>query len=100
LKSFSPASPASNTDVCQQDLDCPSVVQTGQITIITAARSAVDLKKTANEVLLYRDGHALVSGVLSDGKHFAYVLKSGSGGDRYVGRQLTSGERVMARYAT
>lgn len=79
------------------------MVQTGQITIITAARSAhtsVDLKKTANEVLLYRDGYALVSGVLSDGKHFAYVLKSGSGGDRYVGRQLTSGERVMARYAT
>mmetsp|Transcript_30047 Transcript_30047/g.48440 ORF Transcript_30047/g.48440 Transcript_30047/m.48440 type:complete len:503 (-) Transcript_30047:159-1667(-) len=88
--------------------DCPCVMRTGLITVITADTSyshmgakswwGVDNRggTCVSEVLLYPDGSSEVHGVLADSTKIAYKLGGGEG-DKFVGRQLSNGCWVKAK---
>ena len=91
--------------------DCPCIIRSGAVTVITADTSIGQKGYTSkwghtddrglgppvSEVLLYADGTSEVHGVLLDGTKIAYKL--GVGGDKYVGRQLSDGYWVKAKIA-
>ena len=94
--------------------DCPTVIRSGKVRVITADTSYSDMAAPDNrgaavsEVLLYPSGAAEVHGVLKDGRPIAYTLPpppdsgAGSGpdpadGDPWVGRLLPDGFFVKAR---
>ena len=87
--------------------DCPCVIRTGPVNVITADTSysqmghksdwGVDNRgvNAVSEVLLYADGTSEVHGFLADGSQIAYKL--GVGGDKFVGHQLRNGYWVKAK---
>ena len=87
--------------------DCPCVIRSGPVTVITADTSYSQMghdsawgkdnrgTNAVSEVLLYADGSSEVHGRLRDGEIFAYKL--GVGGDMFVGRQLSDGYWVKAK---
>jgi len=91
--------------------DCPCVIRSGAVTVITADTSIGQKGYKSkwghdddrgqgppvSEVLVYADGTSEVHGVLLDGTKIAYKL--GVGGDKYVGRQLSDGYWVKAKIA-
>jgi hypothetical protein len=90
--------------------DCPCVIRSGQVTVITSDTSYSHFghaeswgkdnrgPNCVNEVVVYRDGTSEVHGLLADGTKFAYKLAAGArGGDKFVGRQLSDGFWVKAR---
>ena len=77
--------------------DCPCVIRSGLVTVITADTSDDRGEKAVAEVLVYADGSSEVHGVLADGSNIAYTLAAGGRGDRFVGRQLSNGYWVKAR---
>jgi hypothetical protein len=91
--------------------DCPCVIRSGHVTVITADTSysqmgakswwGVDNRgpEAVSEVLLYADGSSEVHGLLADGTPIGYKL-GGRGGDEFVGRQLSNGSWVKAKTLT
>ena len=87
--------------------DCPCVIRTGPVTVITADTSYSEMGHKSewgtdnrgvnaiSEVLLYADGTSEVHGFLADGSPIAYQL--GVAGDDYVGHQLGNGYWVKAK---
>ena len=92
--------------------DCPCVIRTGPVTVITADTSYSEMGHKSewgtdnrgvnaiSEVLLYADGTSEVHGFLADGSPIAYKLgcaQLGVAGDDYVGHQLGNGYWVKAK---
>jgi len=87
--------------------DCPCVIRTGAVNVITADTSYSEMGhksewgadnrgvNAVSEVLLYADGVSEVHGFLADGSKIAYKL--GVGGDRFVGHQLRDGYWIKAK---
>jgi len=87
--------------------DCPCIIRTGPVTVITADTSYSEMGHKSewgadnrgvnaiSEVLLYADGTSEVHGFLADGSPIAYKL--GADGDAYVGHQLGNGYWVKAK---
>jgi hypothetical protein len=65
--------------------DCPCVIRSGLVTVITADTSDNRGEKAVAEVLVYADGSSEVHGVLADGSNIAYTLAEDGRGDRFVG---------------
>jgi len=88
--------------------DCPTVIRSDGVRVITADTSYSDMGQPDNrgiavaEVLLLADGAALVHGQLKDGREIEYRLPppgAAVGGDPWVGRLLVDGFFVKARLA-
>jgi hypothetical protein len=107
--------------------DCPTVIRTGAVRVLTADTSYSDMRapdrrgRAVSEVLLYADGRACVHGILADGRAIEYLLPAqdtdadaptattsyGEGapgmphgaGDPWVGRLFEDGTFVKARLA-
>ena len=82
--------------------ECPTVVRTGDVTLVTAdtsysqmghtSRWGVDNRgKAVSEVVVYADGRAEVEGGLSDGREVAYTLAVGRSRACLVGEPLADG---------